>query len=445
MLKILITNAQIVNESEIISGAIIIENEYIKEIIENEKIQNKEEYQVIDAQNNYVLPGIIDTHVHFREPGLIAKGDIYTESRAAAAGGVTSFFEMPNTIPPTIDIKSLNQKFEIAQSYSLINYSFYIAATNYNLKEIKKTDFQNVAGIKLFFGSSTGNMLVDDNKTIEKIFRLNLAPIAVHSEMDSIIKRNIEHLKKVGIELQAYHHPRIRSTQACIEATKQLLDLAIKNNTKLHFLHISTKEEVDYVSKININRSLITFETSPNYLFFDSNDYQKLGMKIKCNPAIKSPEDKIALIDALNDNIIDTIATDHAPHLEKEKQNSYDNAPSGIPSIQHSLILLLELVNQKRITINKVVEKMCSNPAKIFKIKQRGAIKAGYYADLTIVSLNEKTVVNKQNLLYKCGWSPLEGNVFNSKVLTTIVNGKIVYQNDKIIEQKAGKQLEFER
>jgi dihydroorotase len=274
----------------------------------NENVENIDGYEVIDANNNYVLPGIIDTHVHFREPGLTSKADIYTESRAAAAGGVTSFIDMPNTIPPTIDIKTLNEKFKIAQNNSLINFSFYIAATNENYKFLKKIDICEVAGIKIFFGSSTGNLLVDNQKAIEKIFSLNTIPIVVHSEMDSIIKRNIEHLKKVGIELQAYHHPRIRSAEACIEATKVLLDLAVKYNSKLHILHISTKDEIDFISKLNIDRKRITFETSPNYLFFDSNDYETLGMKIKCNPAIKSPEDKMSLIKALNDNNIDTIA-----------------------------------------------------------------------------------------------------------------------------------------
>lgn len=445
MSKILIKNAQIVSDFEVKRGAIVIENEYIKQIVEDDNFENIADFQLIDAQNNFVLPGIIDTHVHFREPGLTSKADILSESRAAAAGGVTSFVDMPNTIPPTIDNKTLNHKFELADRSSLINYSFYIAACNDNFRVLKNIDYHKVAGIKLFFGSSTGNLLVDNHKTIEKIFSLDKIPIVVHSELDWVIKRNYEHLKKVGIELQAYHHPRIRSAEACLEATKILLDLAVKYNTRLHFLHISTKDEIDFVSKLNIDRTKITFETSPNYLFFDSNDYQTLGMKIKCNPAIKSPEDKIFLIKALNDNIIDTIATDHAPHLEAQKQNPYEKAPSGIPSIQHSLNMMLELVYQKKLTISKLVEKMCSNPARIFNIKQRGFIEPGYYADLLIVSLNEKTVVERQNLLYKCGWSPLEGKVFNSKVLTTIVNGKIVYDNGKIIEQKAAKQLEFVR
>lgn len=445
MSKLIIYKGLIVNEQNKFIASIVILDDKIVDIIENIDLTKFADYKIIDASDKIVLPGIIDTHVHFREPGLTHKADIFTESRAAAAGGVTTFFDMPNTIPQTTDFKTLNQKFEIASKNSLINFSFYIGATNNNFDVLKKIKKVQIPAIKLFYGSSTGNMLVDNQKTLEKLFKDAELPIVVHSEDDTIIKNNIQQLKRVGIELQAYHHPRIRSAQACVEATRKLVALANKYNTKLHFLHITTKEELEFFNSEKLESKLITAETSPNYLFFDSNAYQNLGMKIKCNPAIKGPEERLALIEALNSGKIDTIGTDHAPHTLEEKQNTYEKAPSGIPTIQHSLNVMLELVEKGMLPIELIPEKMAHNPAKLFSIKNRGFVRKNYYADLVIVDLKSKTIVTSESLFYKCKWSPLEGYTFNSKIHTTIVNGNIVYQNDKIIDESRGVRVEFER
>lgn len=445
MNKLLIQNANIVNQGKIFNASIIIASGKIIKISPDIKNTDYPNYQIFNAEGLYVLPGIIDTHVHFREPGLTTKADIYTESRAAAAGGVTSFFDMPNTNPQTTNIDFLKNKFYIAAKKSLINYSFYIGAANDNLSELEKINPQEVAGIKLFYASSTGNMLVDKFATIETIFKNSKVPIAIHSEEQNIISENYKKIYAQNTQILAQHHEKIRSAEACYVATKKLIELAKKHKTKVHFLHISTADELNLFSNKETKNKHITAEVSPNHLFFDSSDYNNLKMLIKCNPSIKNKTHKNALINALNSNKIDSIATDHAPHIFPDKLKKYEKAPSGIPSIQHSLNTVLELVNDKKISIETLVHKMCHNPATIFNISKRGFIKENYWADIVIVDLNKKTKVKKDNLRYKCKWSPIEGHVFNSKIVATIVNGNFIYQNDKIIEAKTAMKIEFDR
>jgi len=444
MSNLLIYNGFVVNEGLLQKSSVFVENNKIIKIESDVDVEKYPDFEIIDANGKYVIPGIIDTHVHFREPGLTDKGDVFSESRAAAAGGVTTFFDMPNTNPQTIDNTSLEEKFSVAKEKSLINYSFFVGATNDNFNYLLSLNKKNVAGIKLFYASSTGNMLVNKKQIIETLFENIKLPIVVHSEKDEIINRNFQVFKQqFGEDIPIQKHEQIRSVESCIVATKELYKTAQKFNTKLHFLHITTADEVELFN--NNENENITAEVSPNHLYFDSSDYEKLGNLIKCNPAIKEKKHKIALLKALKNNTIDTIATDHAPHLFEQKQNKYLKAPSGIPSIQHSLNILLEFVKNKELTLVQVVEKMCHNPAKIFNIKNRGFIKKGYFADLVIVDFNAKTEVLKDSLLYKCKWSPLGGKVFNSKVVATIVNGEFVYKNDKIIENKSAMKVEFER
>ncbi len=443
--KLIIYNGVIVNQGTQKKASIVIENSKIKDIVDNIQLSDYQDFMIIDATGKFVLPGIIDTHVHFREPGLTHKAEIYTESRAAAAGGVTTFFDMPNTIPQTIDCQTIDEKLKIAQKNSLINYSFFIGATIRNIEILSNIDKTKIPGIKVFYASSTGNMLVNEQPILDEIFKLN-APIVVHSEDNHIIKKMTEIVKaKYQNNLTTAVHPEIRNREACISATKQLVELAIKHNTKLHLLHITTADEVEFLSDIKLFHKNITAEATPNHLFFDNSNYEHLGNKIKCNPAIKDLRDKLMLIQGIETGVIDTVATDHAPHLLEEKQKPYLQAPSGIPSIQHSLNIMLEFVRQEHILIETIVEKMCHKPAKIFNIEKRGFIKKDYWADLTIVDMNAETKVEKENLLYKCGWSPLEGKIFHSKITTTIVNGEIVYDNGKIIDNQASMQVDFDR
>ncbi|MBN2662389.1 MAG: dihydroorotase [Bacteroidales bacterium] len=445
MSKLIIQNANIVNQGKTFKASIVINSGKIVEISADIKISDYPDYKIFNAEGLYVLPGIIDTHVHFREPGLTTKADIFSESRAAAAGGVTSFFDMPNTIPQTTNIELLKNKFNIAEKKSLINYSFFIGAANDNLYELEKINPQEVAGIKLFYASSTGNMLVDKFETIETIFKNSKVPIVIHSEEQDIISQNYKKINSQNTDLLAEHHEEIRSAEACYVATKKLIELAKKHQTKVHFLHISTSDELELFSDQETKNKLITAEVSPNHLFFDSSDYKTYKMLIKCNPSIKNKTHKLALVNALNSNKIDSIATDHAPHILSEKLKKYDQSPSGIPSIQHSLNTVLDFINDKKISLETIVEKMCHNPATIFNISKRGFIKENYWADIVIVDLNDKTKVEKKDLLYKCKWSPLEGHVFNSKIVATLVNGEFVFKENKIIETKAAMKIDFDR
>ena len=447
MSNILINNATIVNEGKSFKGNLLIKDEKIAAIGNFSEKEIPGNHTVIDATGLLLLPGVIDSHVHFREPGLTEKADIFTESRAAAAGGVTSFMDMPNTQPQAVTIDALEEKYKIAAEKSLINYSFYIGATNDNLNEILKADPSKICGIKLFMGASTGNMLVDNDKSLRDLFKNAHIIISAHCEEETIIRKNIELFRqKYGDNIPAEIHPAIRNSEACFKSSSFAVSLAKEYNTKLHILHLSTAEETDLFSnEIPLRDKRITAEVCIHHLWFDNSYYQKLGFMIKCNPAVKAQADKEVLRYAVNNDKIDIITTDHAPHTIKEKTGSYFQAPSGCPSVQHSLMLMLELWHKKIFTIEKIVEKMCHNPATLFNIKERGFIRKGYKADLVLVNPNAKWTVSKDNILYKCGWSPFEGEEVNSKVVTTIVNGVIVYDNGIINNDYRGQRLLFDR
>ncbi|WP_396209420.1 dihydroorotase [Flavobacterium sp.] len=442
----LIRNAKIVNEGVVFEGDILIENEWITEIAE--KISPKSsKCIIIDAEGSYVIPGAIDDQVHFREPGLTHKGNIETESKAAIAGGITSFIEQPNTVPNAVTQELLEQKYQIAASSSHANYSFMMGGTNDNLEEILKTNPRNVAGLKLFLGSSTGDMLVDSSASLEKIFSSTKLLIAVHSEDEQIVKNNLAKFKEeYGDEIPVSKHPEIRSVEACYVSTQRVIALAKKTGARLHVFHISTAKELDlFTNKIPLEQKQITAEVCIHHLWFTDADYETKGSLIKWNPAVKTQQDKEALWKALLDDRIDVIATDHAPHTLEEKSNPYTTCPSGGPLVQHALVALFEAHHQGKISVEKIVEKFCHNPAKIFKIEKRGFIKVGYFADLAIVNAYLPWNVKKENILYKCGWSPFEGYNFKSRVTHTFVNGKLVYANGKVKEEKAGQRLLFDR
>ncbi len=446
MNTVLIKNAKIVNEGTIIEGDVLIEGEFIKEIATN--ISHKSSNcKVIDAEGNYLIPGAIDDQVHFREPGLTHKGDIESESKAAVAGGITSFIEQPNTVPNAITQELLEQKYQIASEKSYANYSFMMGGTNENLEEILKTNPKNVAGLKLFLGSSTGDMLVDSSESLEKIFSNTKLLIAVHSEDETTVKENLEKFKaQYGDDIPVQFHPEIRSVEACYKSTLKIIELAKKTGARLHVFHISTAKELDlFTNKIPLEKKQITAEVCIHHLWFSDEDYTTKGNFIKWNPAVKSAIDREALWKALLDDRIDVIATDHAPHTLEEKKQVYTKAPSGGPLVQHAVVAMFEANHQGKISVEKIVEKMCHNPAKIFKIEQRGFIKEGYYADLVIVNPSKPWSVNKDNVLYKCGWSPFEGTNFKSRISHTFVNGHLVYENAKVKEIKAGKRLLFDR
>jgi len=375
---------------------------------------------------------------------LSHKGTIFSESRAAVAGGVTSYFEMPNTNPQTTTIENLKSKFEIAANNSLANFSFMFGGTNSNLNEVKKLDFNEIPGIKLFLGSSTGDMLVDDYNIIEDIMRFSKVPVVVHSEDEGIIKKNLnKYLEKYGDNIPIEYHPKIRSEEACLKSTLRIIDLAKKCNSRLHVFHLSTKSESKLFEILPLENKNITSEVCIHHLSFNDLDYKEKGALIKWNPAVKSQLDQDALWDALNSDRIDIVATDHAPHTLKEKQNKYLNCPSGGPLVQHSLIVMYEHYLNKKITLQKIVEKMCSNPAKIFKINKRGYIKEGFYADLVILDPNKKQTISSNNILYKCGWSPFEGKTFNSVITHTFVNGHLAFNNGKLDDSKLGMKINF--
>ena len=444
--SILIKNGRIINEGKIYQSDIYIEDEIIKDI--SSSISPKlSETITIDAEDNYIIPGLIDDQVHFREPGLTHKGDIYTESRAAVAGGITSFLEMPNTIPQTITQDKLKEKFTIASKKSIANYSFMFGGTNDNINEILKLDLKEVPALKIFLGSSTGNMLLDNLEALEEIFLKSNLPIAVHCEDENTIRENLKLYTDIyGENIPIKFHSKIRNEEACYLSSSMAIDLAKKTGARLHVFHLSTKKETDLFSNsIDLKDKKITAEVCIHHLTFSEDDYEKYGTRIKWNPSIKSLVDQDALWDALNDDRIDIIATDHAPHTYEEKSNEYLNCPSGGPLVQHSLVAVLEGYHNNKIKLEKIVQKMCHNPAILYEIEKRGFIKEGYYADIVIFNLNNPWTVNKGNILYKCGWSPFEGNTFRSRISYTIVNGNIVYNNGKILDNKLGKKLIFNR
>ena len=446
MSSILIKNAKIVNENQIFEGDVLVENELIVEIASQISPKSSETI-IIDAEGNYLMPGVIDDQVHFREPGLTHKGTIESESRAAIAGGITSFIEQPNTVPNAITQELLEDKYQIAAKTSYANYSFMMGGTNDNLEEVLKTNPENVAGIKLFLGSSTGNMLVDNPEVLEKIFSSTKMLIAVHCEDEETIKTNTEKYKaEFGENIPMNCHHLIRSEEACYLSSSKAIELAKKTGARLHVFHLTTAKEMDlFTNKIPLEDKMITAEVCVHHLWFTNEDYETKGTFIKWNPAVKTQDDKDALWKALLDDRIDVIATDHAPHTLEEKKNSYLKAPSGGPLVQHALVAMFESHLKGMISIEKIVEKMCHNPAKIFKIRNRGFIRKGYFADLTIVDTHAPWNVNKDNILYKCGWSPFEGTNFKSRVMYTLVNGKIVYSHGKIAQEHKGQRLLFDR
>jgi len=483
--KILIKNANIVNEGKIFKGHILIEEEVISKVHSTPSLPKGQpkvasevhealqvlpfgedlgEVTVIDAQGKYLLPGIIDDQVHFREPGLTYKAEIYTEAKAAVAGGVTSFMDMPNTVPNTLTQKLLEEKYQRASEVSLANYSFYMGASNDNIDEVLKTNPATVCGVKVFMGSSTGNMLVDDSATLENIFSKCKLLIATHCEDEATIRANMEKFKQMyGENIPVECHPQIRSKEACYKSSSLAVNLAKKYNSRLHVLHVSTAKELElFDNKTPLKEKRITAEVCVHHLWFSDEDYKSKGNFIKWNPAIKTKKDRDALLKAVLENKIDVICTDHAPHTIEEKKQSYLRAPSGGPLIQHSLIAMLEFVHQQKMTIEKVVEKMCHAVADCFQIEKRGYIREGYFADLILVDMHGLTPVPSQLergekspplmgeerrglLLSKCGWSPFEGATFHSKVTHTFVNGNLVYDNGKFDESKKGQRLMFVR
>lgn len=445
MKRILITNANIVNEGRVFEGDVLIKGQFI-ETIGNDLASVRTD-MVIDANGKYLLPGLIDDQVHFREPGLTHKATIYSESRAAVAGGVTSFMEMPNTNPPVFSQQLLEDKYSIAAQTSLANYSFFMGAANDNFEEVMKTDLRSVCGLKIFMGSSTGNLLVDNEKTLEQFFSRFPGQIAAHCEHEPTIRRNTEIYKeRYGEDVPIECHPLIRSSDACYASSSFAVALAKKHGTKFHILHISTMRETGlFDNSIPLEKKKITAEACVHHLWFNAKDYQKLGTLIKWNPAIKSSDDQEAIFNAVLDDRIDIIATDHAPHTLEEKQNTYFKAPSGGPLVQHSLVAMLEFYHKRKITLEKIVQKTAHNPAILFNIEKRGFIREGYFADLVLVDLNDPWTVTKENILYKCGWSPFEQTSFTSKVTHTMVSGHLAYDGGKLIEGRNGERLLFER
>ena len=446
MNKVLIKNAQIVNEGIIVKGDVFIENDLIVEI--GGSISAKTGgTQIIEANGKYLMPGLIDDQVHFREPGLTHKATIATESKAAVAGGITSFIEMPNTVPQATTIEKLEEKFSIAKKTSWANYSFMFGGTNDNLEEILKVDEHKVAGLKLFLGSSTGNMLVDNPKVLEEIFSKTNLLISVHCEDEKTIKDNLEkYLKEHGDDIPIEMHPKIRSAEACYLSSSNAIELAKKTGARLHVFHLSTEKETHLFSnKKPLAEKKITAEVCVHHLWFTEEDYKAKGTKIKWNPAVKSQKDKDGLWKALLDDRLDVIATDHAPHTLVEKNNGYNKAPSGGPLVQHALVALLEMYHKGKISLEKIVEKACHNPAILFQIKDRGFIREGYKADLVLIDLISPWTVNKENILYKCGWSPFEGTTFKSRVSHTFVNGILTYHNLKFPNKSIPQRLTFNR
>ena len=446
-MRYIIKNATLVNEGKSFMASVFISGEIIEKIIPAESQQDFEGYEVIDAAGLLLLPGAIDDQVHFRDPGLTHKGDIATESRAAVAGGVTSFMDMPNTVPNTLTQQLLQDKYDIAAEKSMANYSFYMGASNDNIEEVIKTNPQDVCGIKVFMGSSTGNMLVNNGGTLQRLFQEAPCLIATHCEDEDIIRRNIDIYKsKYGDDAPASIHPLVRSAEACYKTSSEAAELASKYGTHLHILHLSTAKEIElFRNDIPLKDKKITAETCLHYLLFDDRDYEKKGMFLKCNPAVKTEDDKLALIQACNDNHIDILATDHAPHTLEEKNKPYFSAPSGGTSVQHLLLGALELANKGIMTKEKVVELLSHNPATLFKINKRGFIREGYYADLVLINPNKRHVISNNDVLYKCGWTGYSGMELSCSVTHTFINGELVYHNGNFNENYRGKRLTFNR
>jgi len=446
MNEVLIKNALIINRGKRFKGDVLIQGNYITEVDTN--ISNTfKGVRIIDAEGKLLLPGVIDDQVHFREPALTHKATIASESKAAVAGGITSFIEMPNTVPQATTQELLQDKFDIASKTSYANYSFMFGGTNDNLDELLKTDPEKVAAIKLFLGSSTGNMLVDNEEVLEKIFSSTNMLIAVHCEDEKTIQHNLTEAQAIyGDDIPIAMHPLIRSEKACYLSSSKAIALAKKTGARLHVFHLSTEKETSlFRNDIPLEEKQITAEVCVHHLSFDDADYNEKGTLIKWNPAVKTKQDKEGLWEALLDDRIDVIATDHAPHTLKEKSQVYTKAPSGGPLVQHSLLAMLEAVREEKMTLEKMVEKMCHNPSILFEIEKRGYIDKGYFADLVLVDLNAKTSVTNDSILYKCGWSPFEGKTFNSKITHTFVNGNLVYDKGTFNENIKGMQLTFNR
>lgn len=445
MSSILILNAQVVNEGKIQVADILVKDGFIDQIGIN--LSGISADKTIDATGKYLLPGVIDDQVHFREPGLTHKACIHSEARAGVAGGVTTFMEMPNTVPNALTQELLQDKYDIAARTSLANYSFYMGASNDNIEEVLKTNIQNICGIKVFMGSSTGNMLVDNEKTLTNIFSNSPTLIATHCEDEATVRANSALYKeKYGDNPHPRVHPEIRNVEACIKSSSMAIELAQQHGARLHILHITTGEETHlFRNDIPLKDKKITSEVCVHHLWFDARDYETLGNQIKCNPAVKADGHKQQLLAALLDDRIDVIATDHAPHTWEEKQNPYWSSPSGLPLVQHPLQLMLEFYKEGKISLEKIAEKMSHAVADCFQISKRGYIREGYWADLVLVDLNEEVTVSKENVLYQCGWSPLEGTTLRSKVTHTIVSGHLAYENGAFDESKTGQRLLFER
>ena len=445
MNKILIKNATIINEGRTFAGSVLIENDKIAAVYENEVFVSVPDANVIDATGKFLFPGVIDDQVHFREPGLTHKGDIASESRAAVAGGVTTFMDMPNTKPQTITINDLEWKLQRGAETSVANYSFFFGGTNDNIGEIRKLDRSRVPGLKLFLGSSTGNMLVDKRDSLERIFGEAGMLIAIHAEKEEVIKRNIAHYTGMyGEDLDISFHSKIRSEEACYASSSEAVELATRLNSRLHILHLSTEKELTLLSnKLPLKEKKITGEVCVHHLWFHDGDYGLFGNRIKWNPSIKTLADRSALREAVNNDTIDIVATDHAPHLLSEKDGNCLKAASGGPLVQHSLVVMLELAMEGRFTYEKVVEKMAHMPAELFHIECRGYIRPGYYADLVLVDPKQTWTVAKDNILYKCGWSPFEGYTFHHAVSQTFVNGQLVYDNGRINDTVRGMEVKY--
>ncbi len=440
-----ITNAKIVNEGKLVEGDVLIRGNRIEKI--GGRLSSGNTDNIVDAKGQFLFPGAIDDQVHFREPGLTHKATIYTEAKAAVAGGVTSFMEMPNTVPPVFTQSLLEDKYKIAARTSLANYSFFMGASNDNLEEVLKTDITNVCGLKIFMGSSTGNLLVDDEKTLEGFYSRFPSLIATHCEDEATVLKNIAEFRaRYGEEMPVKYHPLIRSEEACYKSSSFAVGLAKKFGTRLHILHISTAKETSlFDNTLPLEKKKITAEACIHHLWFNDSDYDRLGMLIKWNPAIKTRHDQQEIFRALLDDRIDVIATDHAPHTREEKNNGYFQAPSGGPLIQHSVVAMMEFYHQKKISLEKIVQKMAHNPAILFQIKDRGFIREGYFADLVLVNPEKPWQVEKTNILAKCGWSPFERNTFKSSVTKTWVSGHLAYSDGKFNENKMGERLTFSR
>ncbi len=443
-----IHNAIIVNEGKQFPGSLIIADGRILEIYDGPRPSSfvlPEGTVEIDAGGQLLIPGVIDDQVHFRDPGLTEKGDLYTESRAAVAGGVTSFMDMPNTLPKATSLEILEEKYKLAAKKSLANYSFFLGASNDNLDEIKKADPSRICGLKVFTGASTGNMLVSDPVALEAIFRESPVIIAVHSEDEAIIQANLKtYRERYGDDIPIEAHPLIRSEEACYKSSELLVSLARKHKARLHLLHLSTARELELLDNtIPLEEKLITGEVCVHHLWFDDRDYADLGSRIKWNPAIKTEKDKLGLMEGLINDKIDIVATDHAPHLLKGKDNPYTSCPSGAPLIQHSLVAMLAFYHMGRLPLEKIIEKLCHSPAVLYRIKDRGFIRKGYFADLVLVDMDAPWTVAPENILYKCGWSPLEGVTFRSRVTKTWVSGRLVFDQGKFNETIKGQRLLF--